>query len=528
MNKNEIINSGEAFLGIELGSTRIKAVLTAPDSSPIASGGFNWENSLLDDIWTYPLEEVISGVQASYSDLKKNVQKDYGISLTRIKAAGISAMMHGYLVFNKNNELLVPFRTWRNNITADASEELTRLFNYPIPQRWSIAHLYQAILNGENHTDKIAHITTLAGWMHQQLTGKNVLGIGDASGMFPIDTAAKNYNTAMLEIFDKQTAKRGINWQISNILPDVLPAGTSGGSLTEAGARLLDPDGDLQPGTSFCPPEGDAGTGMVATNSVRVRTGNVSAGTSVFAMIVLEKELSKAHPEIDLVTTPDGSLVGMAHSNNCSTEYSAWVDLFGEAARELGAEVSTDELYDRMMKLALTGDTDCGGLLAYGYHSGEHITGFTEGRPLLVRKSEAAFTPANIIRAQLFTSLCALRTGLNILTEEEKVVVEEIKGHGGFFKTAGVGERIMAAATNTAVSVLSTAGEGGAWGIAILAAFSEREDKSVTLPDYLDSIFNSGDSTAVQPDPKDVEGFQQFFKRYHRGLAIEKAAVENI
>ncbi|HAK47506.1 MAG TPA: ATPase [Spirochaeta sp.] len=528
MDRKEEIIRGEAILGIELGSTRIKAVLISPDSTPLASGGFNWENSQIDGIWTYPLKKVSEGIRACYADLKKSVEQEYGITLTTFKAIGIRPMMHGYLAFDKNDNLLVPFRTWRNNITSEASNALTELFNYPIPQRWSIAHLYQAILNKEEHIGRIAKINTLAGWMHLQLTGTNCLGTNDASGMFPVDTAEKNYYKSMIETFDKQTADRGINWKLNDILPEVRPAGESGGSLTEAGARLLDPSGDLKPGIQLCPPEGDAGTGMVATNSVRLRTGNVSAGTSVFAMIVVEKELSKAHHEIDLFTTPDGSLVAMAHSNNCSTEYSAWIELFGAAAKELGAEISTDELYDRMMKLALTGDPDCGGLLAYGYHSGEHMTGFTEGRPLFVRRSGDKFTPANIIRAQLFTSLCALRTGLNILFDQEKVSVDVLKGHGGFFKTEGVGERIMAAATNTPVSVLSTAGEGGAWGIALLAAFTAREDRSVTLPDYLDSILGSDTAKAVKPDAEDSNGFLKFFERYHAGLAIERAAVDNL
>ncbi|MDC7227816.1 MAG: FGGY-family carbohydrate kinase [Spirochaetales bacterium] len=524
----DYINSGETFLGIELGSTRIKAVLTKPDGTPIAGGGHSWENSQVDGIWTYPLEEVIEGIQACYTDLKNTIRKEYGLNLKRFRAGGISAMMHGYIAFDADGKLLVPFRTWRNNITAEASAALSELFNYPIPQRWSIAHLYQAILNGEAHTTEISSITTLAGWMHRKLTGTNVLGIGDASGMFPIDTNTANYNSSMLKAFDEKVSEKGFGWKLAELFPEVLPAGVSGGILTAEGALLLDPSGDLESGITFCPPEGDAGTGMVATNSVRQRTGNVSAGTSVFAMIVLERELSKTHEEIDLITTPDGSLVGMAHSNNCSTEYSAWIELFGEAAKALGADIDPANLYDSMMKLALTGDSDCGGLLAYGYHSGEHMTGFTEGRPLLVRRPGDSFTPANIIRAQLFTSLCALRTGLDILTGQENVTVDEIKGHGGFFKTPGVGERIMAAALNTPISVLSTAGEGGAWGIALLAGFIERENKSLSLPDYLDGIFAAGAGRTATPDRSDVEGFQKFFERYHEGLAIERAAVENL
>lgn len=526
--KKNIIKSGQAVLGIELGSTRIKAVLIDEKSNQLASGGFNWENSQIDGIWTYPLEDVKKGLQACYADLKNDVSKKYGITLSNLKAMGISAMMHGYLAFDSAGKLLVPFRTWRNNITAEASAGLTELFNYPIPQRWSIAHLYMAILKGEQHISRIAEITTLAGYVHKLLTGKSVLGIGDASGMFPIDTATKSFNSGMLDIFDKAVESAKPGWKLSQILPKTLEAGELAGELTKDGAALLDPDGDLAAGIWLCPPEGDAGTGMVATNSVRQRTGNVSAGTSVFAMLVLEKELAKVHHEIDQVTTPDGSLVAMAHSNNCSTEYSAWIDLLGEAARALGAEVETDKLYDTMMRLALKGDPDCGGILSYGYHSGEHITGFTEGRPLLVRNPDSRFTLENLVRSQLFTSLCALRTGLNILLDEEKVEVDEIKGHGGFFKTEGVGERIMAAATGVPVSVLSTAGEGGAWGIALLASYSARTDKAVKLPDYLDALFGEGSDNAVKPETADIEGFNRFFSLYHKGLAIEQAAVDNI
>ena len=522
------IKDGEAIIGIELGSTRIKAVMITADGKPLASGGFNWENSQIDGIWTYPLDEIWQGMQACYSDLKNDVKEKYGTALTKVKSIGISAMMHGYLAFDKDENLLVPFRTWRNNITDPASKELTALFSYPIPQRWSIAHLYQAILNSEAHVSRIASFNTLAGYVHQKLTGLKVIGIGDASGMFPIDTAGKNYNTKMISQFDNHIKSKGFGWKLGDILPEARPAGEDAGRLTAEGARLLDPSGELQAGIPLCPPEGDAGTGMVATNSVKVRTGNVSAGTSVFAMIVLEKELSKVHHEIDQITTPDGNLVAMAHSNNCSTEYSAWIELFGEAAAVLGANLSSSELYDRMMKLALKGDRDCGGLLAYGYHSGEHLTGFTSGRPLLVRKPDDRFTPANIIRAQLFTALCALRTGLDILTGEEKVEFDEIKGHGGFFKTKGVGDKIMAAALNTPVSVLETAGEGGAWGIALLASYLTRNDRKQSLPDFLNKIFSEEKSGAAKPDPEDVKGFQKFFERYHKGLAVERAAVENI
>ncbi|NLD38591.1 MAG: ATPase [Desulfatiglans sp.] len=520
-----MIEGGDAVLGIEFGSTRIKAVLIGEDHNPLASGGFNWENSLTNGIWTYPIEQIWAGLKACYADLAQDVLNKYGVTLTRIKALGFSAMMHGYMVFDKKGNQLTLFRTWRNNITGAASEELTNLFNYPIPQRWSIAHLYQAVLNNEEHVKDIAFMTTLAGYIHWKLTGQKELGIGDASGMFPIDLTTKGFNMYMCALFDNHIKEKNFKWRIRGILPDVLCAGEGRAVLTEEGAILLDPSGMLKPGVPVAPPEGDAGTGMAATNSVAKRTGNVSAGTSVFAMIVLEKELKKVHHEVDLVTTPDGNLVGMAHSNNCSTDYDAWLNLFGEAFQALGKEISKPLLYDTLLEQALKGDPDCGGLMSYGYVSGEHITGFTEGRPLFVRSSEARFSLANFIRTHLFTSLCALQTGLNILFNEEGVRVDEIKGHGGFFKSAEVGQRIMAAATGTPVSTLKTAGEGGAWGMALLSAFMIRKDKTVILPEFLSLVFKGSIQDAVKPEPEDVKGFEKFFERYHKGLAIEKAAV---
>jgi len=525
-NNRDLIQAGEAVLGIELGSTRIKAVIIGDDMTPIASGGHSWENSQIEGIWTYSLDEVWEGMQSCYGSLKKDVQDKYGVALHSFKSMGISAMMHGYLVFDSKDNQLTPFRTWRNNITEEASQKLTTLFDYPIPQRWSIAHLYQSILKNETHCDKIDFMTTLSGYVHWKLTGQKVLGVGDASGMFPIDTGANCFNATMISKFNDSTPSQIRD--LGTILPGVLTAGKNAGYLSKEGTMLIDPSGELKEGIQLGPPEGDAGTGMVATNSVRVRTGNVSAGTSVFAMLVLEKELSRAYNEIDLVTTPDGSLVAMAHSNNCSSEYSAWIDLFGEAAALLGSEVNTATLYDKMMTEALKGDADCGGLLAYGYHSGEHLTGFSQGRPLVVRSSDSQFSLANFMRAQLFTALCAMRTGLDILTEKEGVTIDEIKGHGGFFKTPGVGEKIMAAATATPVSILDTAGEGGAWGIALLAAFAQKTEESTTLPDFLDTVFSGNSSEAIKPDQRDVEGFQKFFHRYHRGLAIEQAAVDNL
>lgn len=523
-----LIERGEAVLGIEMGSTRIKAVLIDGQHNPAASGGHGWENSLAEGIWSYPPEEVWSGLQAAYADLAADVTERYGVALRRVKALGFSGMMHGYMVFDAEGRQLVPFRTWRNNITGPASAELTERFNYPIPQRWSIAHLYQAMLNDEPHVASIEHMTTLAGYVHWKLTGRKVLGAGEASGMFPIDPATQDYHAGMLEQFDDLMRRHGLTGSLRERLPQVLGAGAAAGELTVEGARLLDPSGALEAGIPLCPPEGDAGTGMVATNSVAPRTGNVSAGTSVFAMIVLERELSQVHHQIDLVITPDGRPVGMAHSNNCTSDYDAWIALFGEAAAALGADVSVGTLYDTLLMKALEADPDGGGLLAYGYIAGEHITGFSEGRPLFVRAPESRFTLANFIRTHLFTSLCALRAGLNVLMEEEGVEVDEIRGHGGFFKTAEVGQRIMAAALRTPVSVLETAGEGGAWGIALLAAYMLQSDAGQTLPQFLETVFADSTGNTVQPDPEDVAGFEQFFERYQKGLAIERAAVESL
>jgi sugar (pentulose or hexulose) kinase len=520
-----LIEAGGAILGCELGSTTIKATLVDPRGKPLASGSHQWENRLVDGYWTYDIEDVISGLCLCYADLTAEVAERYGAKLTRIGAAGFSAMMHGYIAVDENGDLLVPFRTWRNNLTAEASAELTELFGWPIPQRWSIAHLYQAILNGEAHLPRIAHITTLAGFVHWKLTGTWSLGIGDASGVFPVDPETRQYDSGMLEAFDRHVADRRFPWRLEELLPGIVPVGEHAGCLTPGGAKILDPSGVLQPGAPLCPPEGDAGTGMVVTNSVRPRTGNVSAGTSVFAMLVLERKLSKVYSEIDLVLTPDGQLVGMVHSNNCTSDFNAWLALFAEAIRATGSEIQVSVLFGRLMPLALEGDAEAGGLLAYGYVSGEHLTGFSEGRPLFARRPDAAFTLANFVRAHLFSALCALRSGIDVLTEQEGVRFEELCGQGGFFKTPEVGQLIMAAATNTPVSVPVSAGEGGAWGMALLAAYSLRDDRATGLADYLDELIGDGIGDALPPRPEDVEGFERFFERYRAGLPIEAAAV---
>lgn len=523
----EMISTGRAVLGMELGSTRIKAVLIDEDKSPVASGSYDWENQYVDHIWTYDIDEVWRGVQGCYADLVKNVQEEYGVRLNGFAAIGISAMMHGYLAFDEKDELLVPFRTWRNTITGEASEKLSELFAYHIPQRWSIAHLYQAILNGEDHVGKVRYITTLSGYIHWKLTGRKVLGSGDAAGMFPINIESKDFDGRMLDQFDELVAEKGFPWKIRELLPKVLLAGEDAGNLTEEGAELLDPSGALSAGIPMCPPEGDAGTGMTATNSVAVRTGNVSAGTSVFAMAVLEKDLTKPYEEIDLVTTPAGDLVAMVHCNNCTSDLNAWVGLFREFAESFGIDVDMNRLFGTLYNKALEGDPDCGGLLAYNYFSGEHITGFDEGRPLFVRSPESKFNLANFMRVHLYTSLGALKTGMDILLKKEDVKLDRMMGHGGLFKTKGVGQRILAGAIDTPVYVMETAGEGGAWGIALLADYLVRKEEGESLTDYLNNkVFQDAEGTGMDPVPEDVAGYEKFMELYTAGLKIERAAVE--
>ena len=516
-------------LGIEFGSTRIKAVLVDDKNQPIASGAYEWENQYVDGIWTYSLEEIWKGLQGSYQDMAEDVQKKYGVELTSVGAFGVSAMMHGYMPFNKEGELMVPFRTWRNNITGEASEKLAELFHYNIPQRWSIAHLYQAILNGEEHVKDIDYITTLEAYVHWKLTGKRVLGIGDAAGMFPIDSETKDYNEEMVQKFDELVAPKGYPWKVEDILPKVLVAGEKAGTLTEEGAKLLDPTGKLQAGIPVCPPEGDAGTGMAATNSVRVRTGNVSAGTSVFAMVVLEKALEKVHEEIDMVTTPAGDAVAMVHCNNCTSDLNAWVNIFKEFAEAFGMKVDMNDLFGTLYNKALEGDADCGGLMSYNFFAGEPVVGLDEGRPLFVRMPDSKFNLANFMRANLYASLEVLKVGMDILLKEEKVAVDEILGHGGLFKTKGVGQSILAAALDTPVSVMETAGEGGAWGIALLASYMNNKAEDEALDDYLDAkVFAGQKGTKMDPDPKDVEGYNTFIERFKKTLPIMKAATETM
>ena len=517
---------GRTALGIELGSTRIKAVLIGPDHSPIAAGSHDWENQYVDRMWTYPLEAVWDGVQQCYAALAADVQRRHGVELTSVGALGVSAMMHGYLAFDAEGQLLTPFRTWRNTNTGEAAERLSAEFGYNIPHRWSVAHLYQAILNREDHVGSIKHLTTLAGYVHWQLSGQQVLGIGDASGMFPISTATGGYDAVMLGRFDRLAAPAGLNLPLGEMLPEIRVAGQPAGELTASGALLLDPSGRLRPGIPMCPPEGDAGTGMVATNSVARRTGNVSAGTSIFAMVVLEHELSRVHKELDLVTTPAGDLVAMVHCNNGASELGSWVNLFAEFARASQEQASTSTVFETLVRSALEGAPDCGGLMFYNYLSGEPITGLDEGRPLFFRSPGSAFTLANFMRTQLFSSLATLRIGMDVLQKEEHAQLERMFAHGGLFRTQGVAQRFLAAAINTPVSVGEVAGEGGAWGIALLASFLTQRAPEQPLDEFLDNqVFADIKLETAHPDPADVAGFDSFIQRFVAGLPVERAAV---
>ena len=532
MNKENVktlIEAGKGVVGIELGSTRIKAVMIDENHQPVATGSYDWENRLDGHIWTYDLEDIWKGLKASYANMAADVKEKYGTEIKSLAGIGFSAMMHGYMAFDKEGTLLVPFRTWRNTITGQAAEELTELFQYNIPQRWSIAHLYQVILNKEEHVKDVAYFTTLSGYIHWQLTGQKVLGVGDASGMFPIDPATSDFYDGMIEKFDKLVEDRGYSWKLREIMPKVLCAGDDAGCLTEEGVKLLDPTGTLQAGIPVCPPEGDAGTGMIATNSVAKRTGNVSAGTSVFAMIVLEKELSKVYTEIDMVTTPSGSPVAMAHANNCTSDLNAWVNIFKEYSEAMGMKVDMNTLFGTLYNKALEGDADCGGLLSYGYYSGENIIPIDEGRPVFIRTPNSKFNLANFMRTHLYAALGALKIGMDILVKEEHIQIDKILGHGGLFKTPGVGQRIMAAAMQAPVSVMETAGEGGAWGIALLAAYEVGKAEGETLEDYLDNkVFAGNEGSKMEPVPEDVDGFEKFIEQFKQGLSIEQEAIAKI
>ncbi len=523
-NTAEIITAGKTTIGIEFGSTRIKAVLIDEKAEPLASGSFDWENSYKNGIWTYSLEEVWEGLRTSFAKLKADVEKKYGVKLTTAGAFGISGMMHGYLAFDKNGEQLAEFRTWRNTITADAAEKLTSLFDFNVPQRWSISHLYQAMLNGESHVSEINALYTLAAYVHFRLTGERVVGVGEASGMFPIDSNINDYDAKMIEKFRKLSAD--MPWDIYDILPKVLVAGDKAGVLTAEGALLLDPTGEFKAGIPFCAPEGDAGTGMVATNSVAQRTGNISAGTSIFLMVVLEKALSKLYTEIDMVTTPSGRPVAMVHCNNCSGEIDAWAGIFTAMCKEMGADVTIYKVLDKMFELALKGDKDCGGLVGFNYLSGEVITGLDSGKPLFFRGPDSKFTLENFARTQLYSAAATLGIGKEIL-DAENVKIDKLLGHGGYFKAPVAGQAVMAAALGAPVSVMKTAGEGGPWGQAVLAGYMLNKKEGQALEDYLDEVvFGEQESFEVKPDAEDIKGFSAFIENYKKGLAAEKAAAE--
>ena len=525
----EKIRAGKTSLGIEFGSTRIKAVLIDDTYTTIAAGDYGWASHLEDGLWSYSQEEIWTGLQTAYAALAKDVENAYGEKLTRVGRIGFSAMMHGYLAFDKNGELLVPFRTWQNTNTSEAHEKLSELFQYNIPERWSIAHLYQAVLNDEEHIGKVDFFTTLAGYVHWKLTGKKVLGVGDASGMFPIDPTTHTYETEFIEKFNAIPEVAAQPWKLADLLPEPLVAGTPAGTLTEEGAKLLDPTGTLQPGITFAPPEGDAGTGMVATNSVRVRTGNVSAGTSIFAMVVLEHKLERLHPEVDLVTTPAGDLAGMSHANNFTSDLNAWVGLFGQFAAAIGTPVDAGTLYGTLFRAAIADDVDsnCGGLINYPFRSGEFLAGLPEGRPLFARGPEARMSLGNFMRAQLFSAFSPVKIGMDVMTKDEGVAVDSLVGHGGIFTTPKVAQKILAAAFNTPIKVMSTAAEGGAWGMAVLADYLWHADQP--LDEFLDArVFADAASTTENPDESDVAGFEEFFDRFRKGLAIEHTAIANI
>ncbi len=527
MNSVNDIREGKAVIGIEFGSTRVKAVLVGSDNAPLASGVFDWQNELADGVWTYSLDMVKKGLQTCFADLMKNVETQYGVKLTKAAGFGISAMMHGYLAFDAAGELLVPFRTWRNTMTEEAAEKLTEAFSFNIPQRWSIAHLYQAILNKEPHIGRVAFFTTLAGYVHYLLTGEKVIGVGDASGMFPIDPAAKNYDAAMMKRFDELTAGTAFTAKLGDILPEIIPVGECAGSLTAEGAKILDPTGSFEAGVPFCPPEGDAQTGMAATNSIAPRTGNVSAGTSIFAMIVLEKNLSAVHREIDVVTTPDGAPVAMVHCNSCTTDLDAWVNMFGGLLKAAGSELPKGRLYDLLYGLAANGDPDCGGVIAYNYYAGEPVTGTQSGKPLIFRSPDSSFSIGNLMRSLVYSTVATLKIGMDILTDEEKIALERIYAHGGLFKTPVPSQNVLAAALGTDITLMKSAGEGGAWGIALLAAYMARTDRAETLAAFLnDKVFAGMQGSTVSPTQSDIDGIKAYMALYRAGLAAEKAAAE--
>lgn len=523
----EDLKNNKTSLGIELGSTRIKGILVDSNSKVIAEGSYEWENQQVDGIWTYDLDKVWEGIQTTYSEIFQEVQTKYDYELDSIGSIGFSAMMHGYLAFDKDDNLLVPFRTWRNAITGEAEEELTELFDHNIPQRWSIAHLYQAVLNKEDHVSEVSFFTTLAGYVHWKLTGEKVLGVGDASGMFPIDIDTKDYNQEMINKFNDNVKSKGYDLRLEELLPKSLKAGELAGKLTNEGAKLLDPHAKLKLGIPFVPPEGDAGTGMVATNSIEQNTGNISAGTSVFAMIVLDKALSKVYPEIDIVTTPVGDLVAMVHVNNCTSEINSWVNLFADVLKRMNVEFSMNELFTMAFNSVLEADQDARNILAYGYHSGENITKMPEGRPLLTRMPNINFNVPNLMKAQIESAFATLNIGMQILFAE-KVKIDSMIGHGGIFKTKGIAQKIVAEAVESPLTVMETASEGGAWGMALLAQYLNHSNE-ISLNEFLNElVFKDMEKLTVVPQEEDIVAYREFVKRYQEGLTIENEAINKM
>ncbi len=523
----QAIRTGGTALGIELGSTRIKATLAGPGCQPIASGAFDWENHQENGLWSYRLEDVWTGIQTACQRLAKEVKETYGEELATLGAVGVSAMMHGYLPFDKEGRQLCPFRTWRNTVTEAEAAELTARFGFNIPQRWSIAHLYRAVRLKEDHVQQLDYLTTLAGYVHWQLTGEKVLGVGDAAGMFPIDSQTLDFDKNMLAQFDRLVQDQALPWKLREVLPQVLPAGAPAGALTPAGAKLLDPTGVLQPGALLCPPEGDAGTGMTATNSVAPRTGNVSAGTSIFAMVVLEHPLSKVYPELDLVATPTGRPVAMVHCNTCTSDLDAWVEVFAQLLGRAGASLSKGQLYDLLYQAALEGPPDCGGVVSYNCYAGEPVIGLSQGRPLLTRVPGQALGLGGFMRAQLYAAMAPLKIGMDLLLKEENAALDQLLAHGGLFKTPVVGQWLMAGALGVPVSVMETAGEGGPWGMAVLAMFAKACQKTpgLNLESYLaEQVFAEAKGSCAQPQPQDTEGFAAFLRRYRAALPVERLA----
>lgn len=526
MSGAEQIKNGKAVIGIEFGSTRIKAVLIGEDHAPLAAGIHDWQNELLDGVWTYSLENVKIGLQECFADLMKNVEKNYSVKLEKAEGMGISAMMHGYLAFDENDQQLVPFRTWRNTMTEEAAEKLTEAFSFNIPQRWSIAHLYQAVLNNEPHIGRLAFMTTLAGYVHYLLTGEKAIGAGDASGIFPIDPQTCDYDKDMVAKFDELAAGTELRKNLIELLPYIVAAGECAGKLTEEGARLLDPTGTFKAGVPFCPPEGDAQTGMAATNSITPKTGNVSAGTSIFSMIVLERNLSAVHREIDIVNTPGGAPVAMVHCNSCTSDLDAWFGMFDGLLKEFGLDIPKGKLYDTMYSLAAEGVTDCDGIVSYNYYAGEPVTGIKDGRPLLMRSPDSDFSIRNLARSLVYSCVASLKAGMDILTEQEHVKLERIYAHGGFFKTPFPSQNFLAAALGSDVTLMKTAGEGGAWGIALLAAYMVNKSSGENLETYLSSrVFADMEGNTVAPKQEDIDGINAYMKKYLSGLSAVRATV---